>query len=521
MSALTFYLKGYDNKLANNLISGFTFGFKLHYRGDDNYKRSSQNLLSAYAHPEIVDSKLKKERELGRIKGPFKQPPFPNFFVSPLGVIPKKTPGEYRMIHHLSFPYGLSVNDSIPREFCTVKYATVDDAINIVKKLGKGCAMAKTDVRNAFRILPVHPSDFHLLGIQWKGKWYYDACLPMGLASSCKHFESFSSAIEWIARNKLGIPHIIHILDDFLIVDKTLSDCGNRLHSFLGLCAEIGIPMAPEKTEGPAHVLTFAGIELDCVQHVARLPRDKIDKCLTSITSFVSRRKVTLRDLQSLIGLLNFACSVITPGRVFLRRLINLTIGVKRPFHYIRLSQEVKKDLRIWHEFLLGFNCKSFVLEDARCTSPSIHFYTDAAKTVGYGIVFGTSWAFGEWPENWKLKDISVLELYPIVVGLIMWADKLTNQQVIFFSDNESVVHVINKQTTKDKALLALLRQLVLACLRYNFLFKARHIAGSKNVLADSLSRLQVEKFKRISQGRDLAPTKIPVHLQPQNWAIP
>ena len=107
-----------------------------------------------------------------------------------------------------------------------------------------------------------------------------------------------------------------------------------------------------------------------------------------------------------------------------------------------------------------------------------------------------------------------------------MWADKLTNQQVIFFSDNESVVHVINKQTTKDKALLALLRQLVLACLRYNILFKARHIAGSKNVLADSLSRLrlsrlQVEKFKRISQGMDLAPTKIPVHLQPQNWAIP
>ena len=70
---ITSSLKGYDNKLANNLISGFTFGFKLHYRGDDNYKRSSQNLLSAHAHPEIVDCKLKKERELGRIKGPFKQ----------------------------------------------------------------------------------------------------------------------------------------------------------------------------------------------------------------------------------------------------------------------------------------------------------------------------------------------------------------------------------------------------------------------------------------------------------------
>ena len=115
----------------------------------------------------------------------------------------------------------------------------------------------------------------------------------------------------------------------------------------------------------------------------------------------------------------------------------------------------------------------------------------------------------------------SVLELYPIVVGRIMWGDKLTNQRVIFFSDNESVVHVINKQTTKDKALLALLHQLVLACLRYNILFKARHIASSKNVLADSLSQLQVEKFRRTSQGMDLAPTQIQVHLQPQNWVIP
>lgn len=114
------------------------------------------------------------------------------------------------------------MNDSIPREFCSAKYATVGDAINTVKKLGRGYAMAKTDVRDAFRILPVHLSDYHLLGIHWKGKWYQDACLSMGLASSCKHFENFSSAIEWIARNKLDIPDILHILEDFLILDLAI-----------------------------------------------------------------------------------------------------------------------------------------------------------------------------------------------------------------------------------------------------------------------------------------------------------
>ena len=381
---LAFYLQGYNKKLFRELITGFSFGFRLHYQGHS-VAVTSRNLLSAYAHPAILDSKLAKERELGRIMGPFKNTPFSTFFVSPLGVIPKKTPGEYRMIHHLSFPPGSSVNDFIPVKFSSVKYATVDDAINILKQLGKGCAMAKTDVRSA--ILPIHPSDYHLLGFMWKGQWYFDRAVPMGAASSCRNFELLSSALEWIAKHKLGIPHIIHILDDFLIIDKSMAACGTHLQRFLDTCADIGVPMTSEKTEGPLQVLTFAGIELDCNRHEARLPREKVEKCVTTIQGFLTKRKVTLRDLQSLIGLLNFACSVVVPGRVFLRRLINLTLGIKRSSHYIRLTQEVKKDLRIWHQFLAGFNCKLFFLEEAWHMSPALHFYTDAAKSQGYGII--------------------------------------------------------------------------------------------------------------------------------------
>ena len=113
-------------------------------------------------HPDIVDSKLTKEILEGCIRGPFEHPPFDNFKVSPLAVIPKKQLGEYRMIHHLSFPYGGSANDFIPSEFCSVHYASVDDAVKIIKKLGPGCTLAKTDVRSAF------PKDYHLLGMQWR-----------------------------------------------------------------------------------------------------------------------------------------------------------------------------------------------------------------------------------------------------------------------------------------------------------------------------------------------------------------
>ncbi|XP_033747006.1 uncharacterized protein LOC117332230 [Pecten maximus] len=62
----------------------------------------------------------------------------------------------------------------------------------------------------------------------------------------------------------------------------------------------------------------------------SRLPNDKLQKALASIEGFLVRKKVTLKELQSLIGTLQFATSVVLPGRAFLRRLIDLTIGVHR-----------------------------------------------------------------------------------------------------------------------------------------------------------------------------------------------
>ena len=65
------------------------------------------------------------------------------------------------------------------------------------------------------------------------------------------------------------------------------------------------------------------------------------------ISEFLGRKKVTLKEVQSLGGLLNFACSVIKPGRAFLRRLIDLTVGIRSPHHLIRLNKEVKEDLKV------------------------------------------------------------------------------------------------------------------------------------------------------------------------------
>lgn len=112
-----------------------------------------------------MQEKIDKEVYEGRVVGPFREPPVPNLRVSPLGLVPKKVEGEYRLIHHLSYPEGRSVNDQIPHELCSVHYTSFDTTIRMIRACGVGAELAKCDVKSAFRLLPVHPADFELLGL--------------------------------------------------------------------------------------------------------------------------------------------------------------------------------------------------------------------------------------------------------------------------------------------------------------------------------------------------------------------
>ena len=278
--------------------------------------------------------------------------------------------------------------------------------------------------------------------------------------------------------------------------------------------------MAPEKTVGPSFVLSFAGIELDTLTMEAQLPEDTLAKCRLLIQDFLPRKKVMLTELQSLIGFLNFTCSVIVPSRTFLHRLINLTVGVKRPRHFIRLNRETKTDLRLWLTFLESYNGKSFFLDYIWLSSAKLHLYTDAAGLLGYGAVFGAHWFFSPWPHSWIGRNIIVLEMFPIVISVSIWASDPANKCILFHTDNLGLVEVINRKTIKDRQLLVVLRELILQCLKHNILFRAVHVPGVHNVKADALSHLQVTRVKSICQGMDHAQTLVPAHLLPQNWPL-
>jgi len=171
-----------NTQFVDTLLTHLTTGFDIGYHGPHT-DLQAPNLPSAADYPDAIDEYLQHECNQGRMAGPFQDPPFHPFHCSGLGVVPKQD-GSWRVITHLSAPEGLSINDYIDPEAVTLQYTTVDEAISIANTLGRGTLFAKIDLKKAFRQCPVRPADWHLLGLHWRGLYYYDKCLPFGLRSS-------------------------------------------------------------------------------------------------------------------------------------------------------------------------------------------------------------------------------------------------------------------------------------------------------------------------------------------------
>ena len=174
-----------------------------------------------FLNPEVVTANLTDEVSKGRTVGPFLSPPFHNFQVCPIGLVPKKHSDKFRAFFHLSFPKSgtSSINSFIEKDDFSLQYITIDNAIAAVR----GCFMAKTGIESAFRLFPVQPDDWEPLGMFWGRQYYFDKVLLFGIRSAPYIFNQLSYAIEWILLDKCFISFACHIVDDFLIVEPPCS----------------------------------------------------------------------------------------------------------------------------------------------------------------------------------------------------------------------------------------------------------------------------------------------------------
>ena len=319
-------------------------------------------------------------------------------------MVPKKHSSDWCTIYHLSYPEGDSINYYIPKDPYSLQYVQVDNAIRILKALGPGAFMSKTDLKSPFHLIRIHPSDWNLVGIYWQSQYYVYLYLPFGLRSAPYIFNHLSDALEWILKHNYGLKNVIYILNYFFVAESTRLDCFLSFSTLLKLFMSVKAPTVASKTIGPSQVIEFMGIVLDSVRMEARLPEDKLTRIRELLKSFKSRRSARLVELQSLIGTLQFACKVVIPSRTFLQCIINLTRGVPHRFHHIRLNHDFSKDIAMWEVFLDQWNGRSFFLDSSVTPTPELEMYTDAASSVGFGGYFSGKWFQGQWHPFMRLS---------------------------------------------------------------------------------------------------------------------
>ncbi len=272
-------LRGHpDREFAAYIVRGVSEGFRIGFNsGLVSLKQRSGNMPLADEHPEVVTGYIQKERELGRLMQVKQAEVLTPIHTNPFGVIPKKSGiNRWRLILDLSSPLGHSMNDGIEKELASLSYVSVDEVVQRVLRWGRGTLLAKMDVRQAYRNIPVQPEDRRLLGMRWQGDTYVDAVLPFGLRSAPLIFSAVGDAIAWIMEQH-GVAWLDHYIDDFITAGRPGGmECARNATVMKAVCQQVGMPIEPEKDEGPATTITFLGLELDTIALEVRLPQEKL-----------------------------------------------------------------------------------------------------------------------------------------------------------------------------------------------------------------------------------------------------
>ena len=511
-----------DHEFSQWLLDGLREGFRLGIQEGSQLRPAMSNMQSARDNPRIIDDYLQAETAQGRILGPYNPNSMPGIHTNRFGVIPKKhQPNKWRMITDLSFPTGSSVNDAIDPALCSLQYVSAMASL----ELGKGAFLAKADIQSAYRLVPVHPEDRIWLGMQWKGALYVDGMLPFGLRSAPKLFTAVADALEWCI-HKRGVESIFHYLDNFIVMGPPGSDdCKRSLDLLVSECQTLGVPLAMDKMEGPSSILTILGIEIDTIAGVLRLPADKLQRLLSTVEAWLHRKSCTRKELESLIGTLQHACTVIRPGRSFLRRAIALLGMAKQPFHHIRLNKEFQADLLWWKTFATHWNGTALIL--APNQPHPIVVTSDASGTWGCGAWCDQQWFQLKWDSSSREKQIAVKELIPVVIAAAIWGHQWSGRRVLSNCDNQAVVAVINSRYSKEKDLMQLLRCLFFLEATSQFHLVAVHLPGVLNDCADDLSRNRLPSFRMKRPQAAQLPSPLPPSLlqwllHPDlNWTSP
>ena len=201
-----------------------------------------------------------------------------------------------------------------------VEYPKVDDLVQIIKSLGRGCLLYKRDLKRAYRQIPVDPGDIHLLGFSWNWHLFVDRVLTMGLRRAAFICQRVTSALAYIFEERTGLS-IINYLDDFAGGAKPTQ----ALAAYTALAQvflDAGFEESQPKALAPSTHMPFVGVLFNSVSLTLEITPDRLSEILDIVHVWLRKPVARRKEVQSLLGKLNFIASCVKPGRIFICRLL-------------------------------------------------------------------------------------------------------------------------------------------------------------------------------------------------------
>ena len=482
-----------------SLVTFLEFGWPINFNRDSPIQSTFENHGTAVNFEGDLDYYIQTELGHNALAGPFRGPPVVPMHLSPLMTRTKKDSTHRRVIMDLSWPPGAAINDGVNTEWyfgepINIKLPTVEFMECRLLSLGRGAYMFKTDLARGYRQLRVDPTDWPLLGFQHGGNIYMDICPPFGLKTSAMFMQRTSEAVTHI-HGKAGY-NTRSYLDDFGGAESTHEGATSALESLQAIMAELGLEEALHKVCPPAQTMIWLGILFNSVEMTMRIPPEKMDEIKMTLESWEGKKRATLKELQSLMGTLNFVASVSPPARIFTNRMLEvLREAPKRGTE--TLSAGFKADLRFFLTLWPDYNgLRILEKHDVACQA---ELELDACLT-GCGAYAGTHYYSERFPESVLRENhpIAHLELLNVVVATKVWAKKWTGQRVRVDCDNTNACLAIQSGRTRDPYMQRCAREIFMVCTVHDIELRAVHKPGAELHRADALSRAHTDpKFVR------------------------
>ena len=363
----------------------------------------------------------------------------------------------------LSFPKGNAVNDYVSKdeylgEKAQVIFPKVDDYVELIKTKGKGCLLFKRDLKRAYRQICVDPKDWPLVSFVWNKHVFCDTVLSMGLRSAANICQRVTNAISFMML-QIGIA-ILNYLDDLAGAESKENAvfAFNCLGAILQKC---GFEESKEKATPPSEIMSFLGVLFNTVTMTMEITPERLEEIRKLTQSWLEKDSASLKQIQPLLGKLNFVAACVKPSRIFISRLLNWLRSIyDSPEHSHIIPDYVRKDLLWWNRFLPIYNGVS-MMEYENWSEPDAIFSSDSCLTACGGFWNGC-YFHAKFPDNILNQSfhIGVLEMLAIIISLKLWGQYFRGKRIVIFCDNNSVCQVISTGKSRSEPLQDCLREI-------------------------------------------------------------